>query len=351
MQACRAQSNGGEPTRDAQDRARVARRAGAGPMTETPRVPNTPDAEPHDRRCVVLLADIDEHTRAAVRRRLEPGEWDVKSVRGAAAVIQQVHASQKRGVIILGRPSSDRRERARLAQRLAAFPRGSSYLIYLLDEHDPEAIADAFSTGASDVLTPPVQDSRLEVRLQHVDRYLELEKWREKIGENGAMMAEMSSATLIHSRNYLYNELHREIERSRRYDHDLAFLLMHAGLHSSSTEGAFRAVGRSVTSYIRSDIDWVARFDRNELAIVLPETGLRHADFTARRLARQLDSLDLTAKGVPAGTPWHFGVTAFDGTPGRTTPGAASLVAAASGYLAESRRSARSKVVCGPVGD
>lgn len=301
------------------------------------------------RRSKVLLADTDEHTRADLLRKLHGWSGDVATVDGAAAIVQQVDANLHCGCIILARYDLFRQQSRRLARRLRAFPRGSNYLIFLLDDREPGTIVRAFDAGAQDVMIRPLEERALRARLEHVRRFLELERWREQVRTNGALMAEMSSTTIVHGRNYFENELRRELERSRRYEHSLALALLRLEVPYGSAEGAFRAIGRRLANHVRTDIDWVARYERSEFAVVFPETGLRNACATARRLGRALETTDLEEYGVPGRGRWQFGVSAFDRLRPIDNASAEQLIAAARHYLAEARRNGPHALAAGPA--
>jgi PleD family two-component response regulator len=286
----------------------------------------------------ILLAGTDEHTGVKLRRVLDQLPWEVVPVRGLAAVVHEVNANQHSGCVVLASFDPEQTEPDRLARRLAAFPAGSNYLIFLLNDHEPGTVASAFTMGATDVLTRPIEISELRARLEHAWQYLELQRLRERIGVNGALMAEMSTATVVHSRNYLQNELGKEIERSRRYGHSLAVVLAEATLPYGPAEGAVRGAGRYLLELIRKDIDWVARYERHSFAIVLPETGVRSACSTARRLSAKLQDADLNKSGLPTGTRWQFGVSAFNRIITPDAPSAELLLISASEYLESARR-------------
>lgn len=295
----------------------------------------------------VVVAAADEHTRTGLLKTLGRLPWPVRPVKGPAAAVHEVNNLSRCGCVVLASFNRGSRDADKLAVRLAAYPNGSNYLIYILDDHDPATIAAAFEAGADDVVTRPLLESEVRARLEHAWQFLELQRLRERIGVQGALMAEMASAAVVHSRNYLDNELAKELERSRRYGHPLAVIMAEPAIPYGPAEGALRAAGRQLLELVRKDIDWVARLDGRRFAVVLPETGVRSASAAARRLSRKLRKADLEASGIPNETTWQFGVSAFDRISTPEAPPVDALLNASREYLDASRRHGPNSVAGG----
>jgi diguanylate cyclase (GGDEF)-like protein len=311
--------------------------------THTPTGPHRDVDEPR----TVVLIDNDESSRALLRQALGELPWKLVEVAGPAAAIHAVHRNAHFGTIVIARYEPYTEDSKRLAHRLAAFSRSSNYLIFLLDRRSMWSVSAAFSAGADDVIVEPTSEVELRARLEHASRFLELESVYEQIGDNRALIAEMSTATVVHSRNYLESELAKEVERSLRYGHPLGVILIEASLAYGPAEGALRASGRYLLELVRKDIDWVARYTKRCFAMVLPETGVQNAFSTARRLADRFDATDLEAAGIPEGTSWSFGVSAFDKVFGPDPPRAETLLDRAEEYLAAARLKGDNKVAGG----
>lgn len=287
---------------------------------------------------------MDEHTRSSLQRTFPRLPWQVRPADDTAAMLTELAKDTESGTIVLVGFDSGRTEALELARRLRSLPAGKAYLMFLLDKHDPESMSRAFRAGADDVLARPVVADELEARIEHGLQYLELARLRERVGADGALMAEMASTAIVNSRNYLDSELRREIERSRRYGHSISVVLASMTMPQPLAERHVREAGRHLLGQLRRDIDWVARYDRACHAMVLPETNLDSAFATATRIARQLARPAPANSDLPPATVWSFGVAAFESVVSADASAPDALLATAEDHLERSRREAAGSV-------
>lgn len=294
----------------------------------------------------VIVMEPDDAARAELTRLLRPYLWRVVETGGSAAAVHAAHLEEHAGCVVLARFEAGAAESHELARRLAAFAPASNFLVFLVDGRDAALISEAYAAGAADVLVTPPCQVELAARIEQAFRFLELERFRKQVGDDSSLIADMSTASIVHSRVYLESELGKEVKRATRYDHPLALILAEVAMEYDAAEGALRASGRCLSEQIRQDIDWIARYNRESFAVVLPETGVEDSHAAARRLAKNARSMDPKASGIPCETTWTFGFTGFDQA-GPECPDVEDLLASAETYLAAARTKSSRRIAGG----
>ncbi|HYQ47568.1 MAG TPA: GGDEF domain-containing protein, partial [Thermodesulfovibrionales bacterium] len=135
------------------------------------------------------------------------------------------------------------------------------------------------------------------------------------------MLSSVDALTGLLNRRMLYDRLHHEIERVRRYKVDLA--LMFCDLdnfkeindthgHGVGDEVLKRIAGILKTSIRTSDI--VGRYGGDEFLVVLPQTSLKGAHDLAERIRASVQEMRyVVVEGQSLGTTMSIGVTYYAG--------------------------------------
>lgn len=295
-----------------------------------------------------IIADVDVHSRELVAQALSPLRYRITAVECASGIVE-IAARYNTALVIAG-TSLPGLDPARLRRELGASA-DCTYVMFLLERHDPVAIEAAFAAGADDALAKPLIAAELRARLQHAARVLALENFRAQLEGEGALLAEISARANFHSRRFLEIQLGHEIERARRYAHPLALVL--AEVRGDRTGNhVMRNLGHLLPERFRTRIDWMARYDDARLAFVLPETGLSGALALTRRLHAELtDHSVLTSVGLPIELAFCFGVGVLDPArlSARVAPDPRMLFDAAEAYLRDAARRGRGETAGGPV--
>ncbi|MGB7537996.1 MAG: GGDEF domain-containing protein [Anaerolineales bacterium] len=104
--------------------------------------------------------------------------------------------------------------------------------------------------------------------------------------------------TGVYNRRYFEILLHKEVERSQRYNRDLAVVMIDIDRfkdyndqfgHPAGDE-ALRAVSHCITSGARRGLDVVTRYGGDEFAVILPETDREGARIVAENIQGQVRS-------------------------------------------------------------
>lgn len=176
--------------------------------------------------------------------------------------------------------------------RQGAYP-GYLY-IFLLTAHNSSAdIVSGLKAGADDYLGKKnISPPELVARLGNARRIVSLEQALRRALDQKRQMANTDVLTGAYSRRYLERQLSLELERTRRFNHSLAVLLIDIDHFKSINDRYGHAVGdevlrstyRRMRELIPRTCDWIGRYGGEEFLITLLDTNLRGAEIVAQRL-------------------------------------------------------------------
>lgn len=191
-----------------------------------------------------------------------------------------------------------------------------TYLILLTSQNSPEAVVEGLESGADDYLVKPVNPAELKVRLKGARRILDLEDALRKSLYEIRELSSHDPLTGAFNRGYMDQQLNHEVQRAYRYQHPLSVMLCDLDHFKRVNDNHGHQAGdavlkrciENITSSIRRNIDWVARFGGEEFVIVLPETDAAGCCVVAERIRERIEL------GPGAGDSGSIRITASLGT-------------------------------------
>jgi len=160
----------------------------------------------------------------------------------------------------------------------------------------------------------------------------------------------IDSLTRVHNRRFFFEQAELEFTRSKRYNRDLALLLIDADHFRDINELYGQDIGDRVLKMIANaardslrHFDLIGRYSGESFIILLPETRLNVAADVADRLRRSIEELRLDTHRGELRVTASIGVAVNHN--GEPIPDLASLINKADMGLYEAKRAGRNRVV------
>ena len=155
---------------------------------------------------------------------------------------------------------------------------------------------EAINKGASDLVFKPFRLEEVMLRLKRVLKERRLTKDRNRILSKLENLAITDGLTKLYNLRHFYNQLEIEIDRSNRYGHPLALLLLDIDNFKTynDTYGHLEGdkvlvkLGQIITSCLRT-MDFAYRYGGEEFTIILPETTGEEAKNVAHRIKTSVE--------------------------------------------------------------
>jgi two-component system cell cycle response regulator len=155
---------------------------------------------------------------------------------------------------------------------------------------------EAINKGASDLVFKPFRFEELILRLKRVLKERQLTKDRNRILSKLENLAITDGLTRLYNLRHFYNQLEIEIDRSNRYGHPLALLLLDIDNFKTynDTYGHLEGdkvlvrLGQIIKSCLRT-MDCAYRYGGEEFTIILPETTGEEAKNVAHRIKSSVE--------------------------------------------------------------
>ncbi len=155
---------------------------------------------------------------------------------------------------------------------------------------------EAINKGASDLVFKPFRFEELILRLKRVLKERRLTKDRNRILSKLENLAITDGLTKLYNLRHFYNQLEIEIDRSNRYGHPLALLLLDIDNFKmyNDTYGHLEGdkvlvrLGQIIKSCLRT-MDCAYRYGGEEFTIILPETTGKEAKNVAHRIKTSVE--------------------------------------------------------------
>ena len=225
--------------------------------------------------------------------------------------------------------------------------------IVLITAQDGEAdILAGLEAGADDYLSKRASPAQLIARLRTAQRILTLEHSLRAVIEAKGRLASTDSLTGANNRRYFARHLDREFKRARRFDGELALLLLDIDHFKRINDRWGHGVGDDVlrefahriASSLPRACDWYARTGGEEFAVVLPQTGLAGGREVAERLRARVAAEPVATAAATIAITVSIGVSALEALPGLSDASSEALVESADRCLYLAKQGGRDQV-------
>jgi two-component system, cell cycle response regulator len=178
---------------------------------------------------------------------------------------------------------------------------------------------DAINIGASDFVIKPVRYEELLLRVRRVLRERRLTEERNRMLEKLQRLAITDGLTTLFNSRHFYSQLELEADRSVRYKHPLALLLIDIDRFKEFNDSFGHLEGDKVLvrfsqilkSCLRAN-DSAYRYGGEEFTVILPETAAEEARTVAQRIRAALEAERfLPPPGRPVSKTISIGVTEY----------------------------------------
>jgi two-component system, cell cycle response regulator len=230
---------------------------------------------------------------------------------------------------------------------------GYVYILLLTGHGSSDHVVDALGSGADNFIRKPVDPAELLAHVNAGWRIVQLERSLRSANERIRVLTVTDSLVGTFNRRHLDEELVREVERARRYGHCLSAVMADLDRFKGVNDRYGHIVGDEVLcefacrarASLRQGSDWIARYGGEEFAIVLPETSLAGATFTAEKIRSILQETPIATSAGPLKISASFGVAALTPSTDSAALSSAALLRRADEALYRSKLAGRNRVM------
>lgn len=192
-------------------------------------------------------------------------------------------------------------------------------VIVMTGYSDDYSYEEAISSGASDFVFKPIRFEELVLRIRRVLRERQLARERKEMLAKLETLAITDGLTRLYNSRYFYNQLKIETDRSSRYDHPLALMLLDIDFFKRYNDAyghlegdkVLIKIGKIIQSSLRN-MDSAYRYGGEEFTIILPETSAEEAVSVAPRIQVGLKKTRFQPAGEkPVRITMSIGVTEY----------------------------------------
>ncbi len=230
-------------------------------------------------------------------------------------------------------------------------------LMLLADNDDYRKCLEIMNyIGVFRLLPYPCKEEMLEQVLADASRQARFLTEKNRLNDEVKRLAVTDKLTGCFTVNYLEDRMLNELKRAIRYSQYLAVIMCDLDYMSQTNkkyghitgDRFLKKFGAITNTIIRTNVDWVARWKRDEFIIILPETPIRGAGIVAERLRLSLKEVELPAKQGVAKMTASFGLTCYAPETPEHNRTPEELLNIAGQCLHQAKLAGHDKVLCCP---
>ncbi len=178
---------------------------------------------------------------------------------------------------------------------------------------------DVIGKGASDFIFKPIRFDELLLRLKRVLNEIQQDKTQLKMIRTLKRLAITDGLTGLYNSRHFYEQLKKEIDRTKRYRHALSLLLLDIDHFKNYNDSYGHLEGDRVLVILCETIikslrkmDTAYRYGGEEFTVILPETSRKEAFVVAERIRESLKNINFEpVSGVSCKITISIGITEY----------------------------------------
>jgi len=241
----------------------------------------------------ILIVEHEEGSAQQVEDDLRgAGFTDVKRCRVDRAVIETSRGRPE--LVLLEQPESDVGS-VELCRTLKRSIEPEFVPVLMLTGEDADSVVRGFEVGADDCIHWPYDLGEMLARVRSM---LRIKNLHDELRVVNARLTELSTRdglTGLYNRRYLFEHLAAEVERAVRYQQWLSCIMIDMDAFKPVNDEYGHLVGdelfRRAAKIFRAiprSVDIVARYGGDEVAVLLPASGVEAASIVANRLCETM---------------------------------------------------------------
>lgn len=151
-----------------------------------------------------------------------------------------------------------------------------------------------------------------------IDRFFQQKAYLESLNLQLKEQSIMDDLTGLYNHRHIMTEIDKEIERARRYSHQLSGMMLDLDDFKRFNDSFGHLVGDAILresakvfeSSVRK-IDILGRYGGDEFLIILPESGIENARIVAERIRKNMGIHDFRVKQKPVKVTVSIGLFSF----------------------------------------
>lgn len=301
----------------------------------------------------ILLVDDDHDNLKIVGRLLERAGYEVQAVDSGKKGLESLDKYDPDLVLLdVNMPGMDGLETINLLKR----KENTAAVVFVTANTETEDVIRGLDAGALDYISKPFSGMELLARVRAQLRVKNLQDELRQANAQLKDLVEIDDLTGLYNMRSIYKKLDQEIERSRRYGHGVAAIMLDMdhfkGVNDNHDHlfGSFvlSEMGKIIKKNIRT-IDFAARYGGDEFLICLSQTTVDGAKRFCERLRKVIESYNFQNNEDQISLTASMGMAIIAN--GKSMMDGRSLVRHADRALYESKENGRNRLTTVEVQD